>query len=111
MMRDISKDRRLEAGQSKRIWEELYKVIDSSDVLVEVLDARDPMGTRCRHVEEHLKKTCPNKHLILILNKSDLIPTSILVFMIFLIILSLYVRKNGKDIYLKNTLQYAITLV
>lgn len=34
-------------GQSKRIWNELYKVIDSSDVVIHVLDARDPEGTRC----------------------------------------------------------------
>lgn len=35
-----------EKGTSKRIWGELYKVIDSSDVIIQVLDARDPMGTR-----------------------------------------------------------------
>ena len=35
------------AGQSKRIWNELYKVIDSSDVIIQVLDVRDPLGTRC----------------------------------------------------------------
>lgn len=28
-------------GQSKRIWNELYKVVDSSDVLIQVLDARE----------------------------------------------------------------------
>lgn len=37
-----------EKGQSRRIWSELFKVIDSSDVVVQVLDARDPMGTRSR---------------------------------------------------------------
>lgn len=31
---DETWDRRMEAGQSKRIWAELYKVLDSSDVLV-----------------------------------------------------------------------------
>lgn len=65
----------MEAGQSKRIWEELYKVLDASDVVLEVLDARDPNGTRCYHIEEHLKKNCPQKHLVLILNKCDLVPT------------------------------------
>jgi nuclear GTP-binding protein len=73
--KELPRDKRLEAGQSKRIWEELYKVLDSSDVVIEVIDARDPMGTRSRHVEEHLKKNAPQKHLILILNKCDLIPT------------------------------------
>ena len=38
-------------GKSKRIWNELYKVIDASDVVIHVLDARDPLGTRCRSVE------------------------------------------------------------
>ncbi|NP_998389.1 nucleolar GTP-binding protein 2 [Danio rerio] len=62
-------------GQSKRIWGELYKVIDSSDVIIQVLDARDPMGTRSQSIETYLKKEKPWKHLIFVLNKCDLIPT------------------------------------
>ncbi|XP_030180924.1 nucleolar GTP-binding protein 2 [Lynx canadensis] len=62
-------------GQSKRIWGELYKVVDSSDVVVQVLDARDPMGTRSPHIETYLKKEKPWKHLIFVLNKCDLVPT------------------------------------
>ncbi|KAJ8131178.1 hypothetical protein O1611_g2444 [Lasiodiplodia mahajangana] len=64
-------------GQSKRIWNELYRVLDSSDVVLHVLDARNPEGTRCRAVEQYLKKEAPHKHLIFILNKVDLIPTSV----------------------------------
>jgi len=33
------------------------------------------MGTRCRAVEQYLKKEAPHKHLIFILNKCDLVPT------------------------------------
>ncbi|KAK0131490.1 Nucleolar GTP-binding protein 2 [Merluccius polli] len=62
-------------GQSKRIWGELYKVIDSSDVVIQVLDARDPMGTRSQSIETYMKKEKPWKHLIFVLNKCDLIPT------------------------------------
>ena len=64
-------------GTSKRIWEELYKVIDSSDVLLYVLDARNPNGTRTKFIEHYLKHKCPNKHLVFILNKCDLVPTSV----------------------------------
>ena len=63
-------------GQSNRIYRELYKVLDCSDVVVEVLDAREPMGTRSRHVEDHLRKDARHKHLIFVLNKCDLVPVS-----------------------------------
>lgn len=63
------------AGQSKRVWNELYKVIDSSDVVLMVLDARDPFGTRSHHIEHFLKTEKKHKHLIFILNKVDLVPT------------------------------------
>ena len=74
-LRDEAKKKLFEKGQSKRIWGELWKVVDSSDVIIEVLDSRDPMGTRCKYLEDHVKKNLRHKHLVLVLNKCDLVPT------------------------------------
>ncbi|KZO91938.1 NGP1NT-domain-containing protein [Calocera viscosa TUFC12733] len=62
-------------GTSKRIHGELHKVIDSSDVLVHVLDARDPSGTMCEAVMDFVKKERAHKQLIFIMNKCDLVPS------------------------------------
>ena len=43
-------------GTSRRICGELYKVIDWSDVLSHILDARDPLGTLCESVLEYIRK-------------------------------------------------------
>ncbi|CAG9813866.1 unnamed protein product [Phaedon cochleariae] len=74
-VRDMPRDWVMAAGQSRRIWNELHKVVDSSDVLLQVLDARDPLGTRSSYLEKYLKTEKPHKHLIFILNKVDLVPT------------------------------------
>uniref|UniRef100_A0A667Z5H6 Nucleolar GTP-binding protein 2 n=1 Tax=Myripristis murdjan TaxID=586833 RepID=A0A667Z5H6_9TELE len=74
-VREEAREEIFKKGQSKRIWGELYKVVDSSDVIIQVLDARDPMGTRSQSIETYLKKEKPWKHLIFVLNKCDLIPT------------------------------------
>lgn len=74
-LKDAASDAVFTKGQSRRIWGELHKVVDSSDVVLQVLDARDPMGTRCEYLESFIKRECPHKHIILLLNKCDLVPT------------------------------------
>ncbi|XP_066273354.1 uncharacterized protein [Branchiostoma lanceolatum] len=73
--RDEAREPIFSKGTSRRIWGELYKVIDSSDVVIQVLDARNPMGTRSKHIEDFMTKEKSYKHLIFVLNKCDLVPT------------------------------------
>ena len=61
-------------GTSRRIYGELYKVIDSSDVILHILDARDPLGTMCESVLDYLKKEKTHKQVVLVINKCDLVP-------------------------------------
>jgi ribosome biogenesis GTPase A len=52
-----------------------YQVIELADVVIEVLDARDPLGSRCPQVEEAVISHGPNKKLILLLNKIGMLKT------------------------------------
>ncbi|TMW84976.1 hypothetical protein EJD97_024032 [Solanum chilense] len=61
-------------NSERAFYKELVKVIDASDVILEVLDARDPLGTRCLDMEKMVMRAGPEKHLVLLLNKIDLVP-------------------------------------
>ncbi|NXC98080.1 GNL3 protein, partial [Certhia familiaris] len=64
----------LNKNSKKSFCRELTKVLEASDVVLEVLDARDPMGCRCPQLEQAVTCSGENKKLILVLNKIDLVP-------------------------------------
>jgi nuclear GTP-binding protein len=65
---------------SRKAFDKIFKqVVDQADVVLYVLDARDPEGTRSKDVERMVMAAASGgKRLILILNKIDLIPPPVL---------------------------------
>lgn len=53
----------------KAYFREFKKVMEHADVVLEILDARDPLGTRTRHVEQMIMDSGLNKKIVLVLNK------------------------------------------
>ena len=71
---DSRGNRNREAENTRRQhYRELRKVLNQSDVILQVLDARDPESCRDRGIEREILAT-RGKKLILILNKVDLVP-------------------------------------
>jgi len=64
--------------QSRRAYlRELKKVVDTADVLLQVLDARDPIGTRIHKTMEDIILSKADKRMVLVLNKIDLVPKEV----------------------------------
>ena len=73
------KDGTVAAGQQSRraYLRELKKVVDTADVLLQVLDARDPIGSRIHPTVEDAILSHPDKRMVLVLNKIDLVPKEV----------------------------------
>jgi len=65
-------------GRSKvAFYSMLREVIHKCDVILEVVDARDPNGCRCTSLEREI--VAQNKKVVIVLNKIDLVPREVLV--------------------------------
>ena len=66
---------RADVENTKRAYyRELRKIVQTADVILVVLDARDPLGCRPLEVERYIMNVDPSKRIVLVLNKIDLVP-------------------------------------
>ena len=56
-------------------WRQLWRCVERSDVLVQILDARDPEFYRCKDLERYIAQFPEKRHLLL-LNKADFLSTA-----------------------------------
>jgi len=67
--------------RNPEIWRQLWRVLERSDLIVQILDARDPLLFRSLDLEKYIsefsaKQANPQKKLcLLMLNKADLLST------------------------------------
>ncbi|XP_032828207.2 guanine nucleotide-binding protein-like 3-like protein [Petromyzon marinus] len=64
-------------GSRKAYYREFRKVVEAADVVLEVLDARDPLGCRCPQVEQAVMEGGTGKRIVLVLSKIDLVPKDV----------------------------------
>lgn len=59
------------------VWRQLWRVLERSDAVVQVVDARDPLTYACPDLEAYAREIHPTKNTVLLLNKADLLPASL----------------------------------
>ena len=59
--------------RNPEVWRQLWRVIEKSDVVIQIVDGRDPLFFRCLDLEQYVKEVDPIKENILLINKADLL--------------------------------------
>ncbi|KAK3378038.1 hypothetical protein B0H63DRAFT_436413 [Podospora didyma] len=54
------------------VWRQLWRVIERSDVVVQIVDARNPLMFRSEGLEQYVKDVDPKKQNLLLINKADM---------------------------------------
>ncbi|CCE65028.1 hypothetical protein TPHA_0J02080 [Tetrapisispora phaffii CBS 4417] len=55
------------------VWRQLWRVVERSDLVVQIVDARDPLLFRSVDLEHYVKETDDRKQNLLLVNKADLL--------------------------------------
>ncbi|KAJ1329702.1 large subunit GTPase 1 [Microdochium nivale] len=54
------------------VWRQLWRVIERSDLVVQIVDARNPLMFRSEDLENYVKEVNPKKENLLLVNKADM---------------------------------------
>uniref|UniRef100_UPI00398F7076 large subunit GTPase 1 homolog n=1 Tax=Pristiophorus japonicus TaxID=55135 RepID=UPI00398F7076 len=54
-------------------WRQLWRVIERSDIIIQIVDARNPLLFRCEDLECYVKEVQKDKENVILLNKADLL--------------------------------------
>jgi large subunit GTPase 1 len=54
------------------VWRQLWRVIERSDLIVQIVDARNPLLFRSEDLESYVKAVDPKKENLLLINKADM---------------------------------------
>ncbi len=57
------------------VWRQLWRVIERSDLVVQIVDARNPLMFRSEDLEAYVKDVDPKKQNLLLVNKADMMST------------------------------------
>ncbi|KAK9294770.1 hypothetical protein QLX08_010712 [Tetragonisca angustula] len=52
-------------------WRQLWRVVERSDVIVQIVDARNPLLFYCEDLEVYVKEVDPRKMNVILINKAD----------------------------------------
>ncbi|KFH47563.1 Large subunit GTPase-like protein [Hapsidospora chrysogenum ATCC 11550] len=55
------------------VWRQLWRVIERSDLVVQIVDARNPLLFRSEDLEAYVKDVDPKKENLLLINKADML--------------------------------------
>ena len=55
------------------VWRQLWRVIERSDLVVQIVDARSPLLFRSEDLENYVKDIDPRKENLLLINKADML--------------------------------------
>jgi large subunit GTPase 1 len=74
------------------IWRQLWRVVEKSDLIVQIVDARNPLIFRSEDLERYVKENGEEKKNLLLINKADM--------------LTINQRMQWADYFQKNNIEY-----